>query len=220
MIAAYRQMPSKVVSNLYRGLQRRNGANTLHVKSKWEREMGVTLSESEWQSMCRAQHTSTNSKRWREFGWKNIIRFFITPHIKHRQLGIQQLCWRQCGHLVANHSHIFWFCEKIQPFGDGIFVTLAKVLGYAVPRDPCVLYLGLVPEDTVQREDLYLFKILIIAAKKAITKKWLNSDPPEQDIVGEIFNMEKMTYNLRNKATTHRRHWRKWSAFKGTDWCI
>lgn len=49
--------------------------------------MNSELSVSDWQSMCRTQHTSTSSKEWREFGWKNLIRFFITPHIKTKQLG-------------------------------------------------------------------------------------------------------------------------------------
>ena len=154
MVNAYKQMPAKVVSTLYRALQMRNGVNTIYVKSKWERELDIILSGGEWHSMCAAQHTSTNSKRRREFGWKNLIRYFITPHIKHRQLGRQQQCWRQCGHMNANHSHIFWSCEKLQALWDGILETLAEILSYEVPKDPRVLYLGWMPEDVIQREDL------------------------------------------------------------------
>ena len=94
---AYECTPVKIVSKLYRGLQKQNGRNSLYVKSKWERELNIKLSETDWHSMCRTQQTSTSSKRWREFGSKNFIRFFITPHIKNKQIGEQQQCWRKCG---------------------------------------------------------------------------------------------------------------------------
>ena len=39
-----------------------------------------------------------------------------------------------------------------------------------------IMYLGLNPEGVIGKEDL--FKILIIAGKKAITRNWLKPDPP------------------------------------------
>ena len=40
------------------------------------------------------------------------------------------------------------------------------------------MYLGLIPEGIIQKKDLYLFKLLTMACKKAITRNWLKSDPP------------------------------------------
>lgn len=86
-INAYKCTPVKIVSKLYRGLQKQNGRNSLYVKSKWERELNIELTETDWHAMCTTQQTSTSSKRWRDFGWKNIILFSITPHIKNKQIG-------------------------------------------------------------------------------------------------------------------------------------
>lgn len=40
--------------------------------------------------------------------------------IKSKQTGIRQQCWRQRGHIDANHSHIFWTRVKLQPFWDDL----------------------------------------------------------------------------------------------------
>lgn len=89
---AYKHTPVKIVSKLYRGLQKQNGRNSSYVKLKWELELNTELTESDWHSMCRTQQTFTSSKRWREFGWKNSTHHtsnFITPHIKNKQCGEQ-----------------------------------------------------------------------------------------------------------------------------------
>lgn len=98
--------PGKIVSKLYKGLHELNGKNSLYVKLKWEQEKNIQLSESDWYSTCKTQHSSTSSKRWREFVWKTFICFLITPHIRSKQLGMQQHCWRQCVHMDANHSNM------------------------------------------------------------------------------------------------------------------
>lgn len=153
LIEAYKQTPSKIVTKLYKGLQKRNGQNSFYIKSKWELEMSIRLAEHEWLT----QQASTNSQNWHLFGWKNLSRFFLTPHITGKYLDTKQYCWRQCGHGDAAHTHIFWPCVKIQPFWDEVNETLGKILHYIIQRDPQIMYLGVIPEKVIEQGDVYLF---------------------------------------------------------------
>lgn len=69
-------------------------------------------------------------------------------------------------------------------------------------------------EEKVQRKDQYLVKILLIAAKKAITKNWLKTEPPNHKqwlaLVEEILEMEKLTYKLKMKEESFATDWEKW----------
>ena len=126
LTGSYKQTPSKKNSKLW-GLQK-NGRCALYVKTKWELELNTVRSVSDWLSILKTQHTSTSSKRWSAFRWKNVICFFITPHIKDRQLDKEQHCWRQCGQLNANHSHVFWYCVKVQTFWISVITILEEIL--------------------------------------------------------------------------------------------
>lgn len=116
MVKAYTQKISRVISRLYHSIMECQKKSTLYIKHKWEKELNVIISEEEWYHMCETQQTSTNSLTWREFNWKNLTRFFITPNSKSKQLFKQQKCWRQCGEINANHTHVFWCCPKIETF--------------------------------------------------------------------------------------------------------
>lgn len=42
-------------------------------------EAGMRLREEAWGKICKFQSSSTNSSDWREFCWKNTVRYFKTP---------------------------------------------------------------------------------------------------------------------------------------------
>ena len=159
--------------------------------------------------MCETPHTTTNSRMWREFGWKNLTRFLITPKIKSRLSATEQSCWRACGSKEANHAHIFWMCPRLRSFWDDIGATIKDILGYEIPNESKTMYLG-----SVTGSDRYIVKLLMIATKKTISRNWYKTESPTIEqwlgILREIYCMERMTYQLRLKEDVSISKWNKW----------
>uniref|UniRef100_A0A8D0ATN1 Uncharacterized protein n=1 Tax=Sander lucioperca TaxID=283035 RepID=A0A8D0ATN1_SANLU len=140
---SYKQKGSRPISAFYQALGESRGESTLYIKAKWETELKIQIQEEEWYHMCETQCTSTNSLIWREFCWKNLTRYFITPKIKSRQLAIQQNCWRLCGSMEADHAHIFWNCTKMRTYWQNVNLVVKNVLGYEIPNTcPVMLHIA------------------------------------------------------------------------------
>lgn len=152
---------------------------------------------------------------WREHCWKNIIRYFKTPH-QEKYKNTSLMCWRQCGLREANHFHIFWDCPKLSLYWNGIHKTLSKVFKTQIPLNLETLYLGHIL-FLEHRRDIKLIKALVAASKKSITRKWLNPVPHTLEdwygIILEIFKMEKLTYSLRIQKDKFYQIWNKWIKF-------
>lgn len=101
-------VPSKFISKLYTALSNANRNSTLHIKDKWEKESGLQVSEEAWSNIWSFQSTTSSSMVW-EHCWKNIIRYFKTPH-QERYKWVSMQCWRLCGSTTANHYHISLDC--------------------------------------------------------------------------------------------------------------
>lgn len=80
-----------------------------------------------------------------------------------------------------------------------------EILGYAFPMKHELMYLYIYSENIVHDGDSYLFKILMVAGKKVITRKWGTEDLPTQthwvDTVGEIHMMERLTQATADRIT-------------------
>lgn len=139
------------------------------------------------------------SNTWREFKWKIIVRFFRTPEIiSTMSQSHSSSCWRNCGAHTANHTHIFWFCPKLKIFWGEVFDALKEVFQQDIPRDPAVALLGVTPKGLDGRSKKYLLNILLTAALKCITIRWLKPTPPSYNIwiqkVWDLYQMEYITY--------------------------
>ncbi len=201
-----KKVKKKLISRIYSCLMSTKKHSTMYVKQKWEKEANITITEEAWLTMWRTQMTTTNSDSWREFTWKNIIRFFITPRIKHFQTGNQIVgeCWRKCGNVMADHFHIFWDCNTIRTYWQELNGEINAIMGLNLECNFKTMYLG-ISSSKITKEDIYLFNILLATSKKAITRKWLKEDPPAvcewQEIVNNVYNMEVLTLSLRQQST-------------------
>ena len=214
---AYGAVTPRAISVIYSSLMASKNNSTIYVKNKWEKELDEDIPEEVWDDMWEKHQTTTQSKDWREFTWKNQIRYFITPQIKNKQLRSQQPCWRKCNHMNPNHTHVFWNCVKVQPFWQIIRTAINEVIGYEIPCTCLVLYLGYI-EKSVHSRDQYLVKIMLAAGKKAITKNWLKEDIPDYNqwrtIMDNIENMERLTFRIRIREDLYEKRWEKWSIYK------
>ena len=127
MTQAYIKKQDKVISALYQGLMASKNNSTLYIKKKWESGFGMQITDKDWDNICETQCTATSSRMWREFCWKNITRYFITPKIKAKMQAGQQSCWRQCGAMDVDHEHIFWNCPKINSYWHNIWIDKENI---------------------------------------------------------------------------------------------
>uniref|UniRef100_A0A3Q4ICL2 Uncharacterized protein n=1 Tax=Neolamprologus brichardi TaxID=32507 RepID=A0A3Q4ICL2_NEOBR len=136
---------TRLISFLYNFLINKFPHSTDYVKMLWEKEGGMCISRDEWTQMWERQWRSTSSNSWREFGWKSMIRFFITPCQKAHYDGNPPVCWRNCGHQRAHHTHIMWDCPVLRTHWKDIHGTLQGIFDCTLPLDMKTIVFGCIP---------------------------------------------------------------------------
>lgn len=64
----------------FKGVEHLKGNYTLYIIEKQEKEANIVLSVDKWEEIDEQQWKTTSPYLEREYGWKNVTRFFfITP---------------------------------------------------------------------------------------------------------------------------------------------
>lgn len=203
----------KIISKLYNIFLSTNVHNSEHIRLRWEAEMNKNISLDTWKEICTEAHLATNSNTWKEFKWKVVTRFFRTPAITSKMgPALGSSCWRNCGTENANHTHIFLLCPKLSLFWKDVFDALREVFKRDIPHTPIITLLGAIPEGIEGRDVKYLLNILLTAALKCITIRWLKPDPPTYNVwiqkIWDIYQMEQITYSLRLQKPIFIKRWK------------
>ncbi len=160
------------ISTIYNILQGDNNPEGLREKIRWQEELDLILSNSEWENMSLALHKTTASQYWREYAWKFQMRYFVTPIQQAKfQQSVSSVCWRDCGENHADSTHIFWSCPALNAYWNYIGAEIKNVLKIDLKISQEFILLGKMPNGIVGVEDKYLIRILRITALKLLTKK-------------------------------------------------
>ena len=81
---------------------------------------------------------------------------------------------------------------------------MEKILKVKIPFSFEVLYLGKENQEITRSGDKYIYRIMLVAAKKAITKKWFKTDAPNREDWVEV---------TRLKTETFKNYWENWVNF-------
>lgn len=145
-----------IISGLYKGLRNKKTHSTLYIKTKWEMEGGIDLSEDEWEKIWEYQWKCSSSQSLKEFGWKSLIRYFITPYQESHCKDNPAACWRTCGTMKANHYHVFWECHVIKKYWKEIHKAIQEIFGSHLPLQSKVFFLDLYLKDGQRETNTYL----------------------------------------------------------------
>lgn len=140
----------------------------------------------------------------------------ITPVQQRTQIP-STACWRACGANEANHFHVFWDCPVLTSYWQEIHSHLEATFKVIIPCRFDTLYIGNISFDSWDYRDKKLLLILLVASKKAISRRWLKQDSPTigewLDVVHDIYKMEKLSYSLKIQTVTFSRIWSKWTGY-------
>lgn len=185
---------------MYSLLQSELSDNSFDVKGKWELEANITIEDEDWIQACENVHKITKSPVWKEFNWKVMMRFFRTPSVTSNFSDTNSnLCWRNCN-LIGDHTHTFWDCPFLNSYWNGILSEIGTMVGRKIYRDPTHGFLAAYRGHGLEKDKTRLIQILLLVARKTITKSWLKAPPPTivqwQENLKRVYLMEKITAQL------------------------
>lgn len=204
-------------SRIYKILVELRRTDTLTFIDRWEKELGLKLTESETDKILKRLLITSVNYKLLELNYKCLMRMYMTPDRMHRiDREKSQLCWRGCNE-IGSMAHMWWSCPEIGVFWEEIKKYTKEITKLDLPKDPRVLLFHLSEMPT----KAYLGTLLphfIDAAKSLISKNWKRKERPNMrewmNKINEIQDLEYLRFSEGTKMETYRTKWGVWEKFK------
>lgn len=150
------------------------GEHIQKAREQWSKELGVDLTDKQWQNACILAHKCSLSTRTQETAYKLLTRWYATPDKIHKwYLQSSELCWR-CQSDRGTLLHIWWTCPMIAQYWSGVNAIIKHLTETSWRLDAaCCLLVTTFPTQWYRNS-----KHLLNAAKSLVPLFWKSTNIP------------------------------------------
>lgn len=217
----YKRSPNlKSTSMAYKWLTQLIPIDSHNHKKKWEIDLGIKLSDAQWEKACILAHKCSLSTKAQEISYKILIQWHVTPQKARRWFPTtSDTCWR-CGTETGSFMHIWWTCLPIQEYWGKIirwikYITETKINLNAAA---CLIHVN---TYTLSKYKKSLTRHLLNAAKTLIPLHWKSTHTPGVkdwfDKVQYTYKMEEILVMKKENNTNFNKMWQPWYLFTLSD---
>lgn len=189
-------------------------------QTSWNNEIQAHLTNEDWTTIHEYAHKSSLNVAIQENGYKIVTRWYRTHSRLHKFLAdIPDTCWR-CEWEVGTMLHVWWTCEKLQPFWKQVHDLISHVTTFSLDYTPAQFLLH---HTSLSRKTYYksLAMHMVNAARLCIPKHWRSTSIPTItewfSRISMIRDMEELIHISQDRMHKFSIIWACWSHFTTTD---
>uniref|UniRef100_A0A803SLC5 Reverse transcriptase domain-containing protein n=1 Tax=Anolis carolinensis TaxID=28377 RepID=A0A803SLC5_ANOCA len=178
------------------------------VMTKWAREVGHTISMSEWERIWNKNLKYTYAAEIKENWYKIFYRWYLTPGklAKMNKGKGDGKCWK-CEKHIGDWMHMWWKCKKVKNYWQTIHKEMEKIIQKKFEVKPEYFLLGILDFSwDCNTEKLFIY--MVTAARICLAKVWKTKETPSKEDwtlkLLDIQNMDLLTQALKQDGTTGR----------------
>ncbi len=165
------------ISYIYSQISLLRSEPLVSIKSLWEEDLGLALSEEVWTEILRRVHKSSICARHSLIQCKILHRTYYTKaRLAKIYDGMTPTCDR-CGQSPANLINTLWYCPSLYNYWTEIFNTLSEVVGEKLKPNALSALFGVAPPSlSKSKKDVLAFATLL--ARRLIVINWKSATAP------------------------------------------
>ncbi len=170
-----------LISVIYESLDSLSSDPSESPKNIWEQELGITISEIEWDYILDLVHSSSICARHSLMQCKILHRAHYTNARLAKIYPDRSNTCNRCQQSPANHTHMFWSCPRLTEFWSKIFDTFEKTYYILATPNHLTALFGITFEPNLPSTTQYVVAFTTLLARTLILLKRKHASPPSYD---------------------------------------
>ena len=200
------------VSKLYNTIQGISSPSLSHVKSTWEEELQLVISDNMWQEAIERVHKSSLCVRHGLLQFKVLHRLHLCRSKLAKMYPDTDPTCERCLSAPATLSHMFFSCRSIAPFWSSVFDTVSQMCGHAITPNPLTAIFSVMPEDIpISNSQSQAIAFAFLLARRCILLKWKDRLPPShgqwvKDVMAHL-KLEELRFRIGGSCRKYHKVW-------------